>query len=66
MMPYSELVDQFSYIEIRAADAARKAKSITEYSPYAELRDGLRKAIASLDDIAALPPAVRERLEGAS
>lgn len=64
MIPYSELVDHFSHIESLAAAAGRKAFTVTEYSPYANLRDGLRKAIAALDDIAALPPAIRERMEG--
>ena len=64
MIACSFAIDELAAIENFAAVAARKATNIVEYSPYAELRDGLRKAISALDEIRALPADVRERMEG--
>ena len=51
-------------LEQRATDAARRAANIAEYSPYADLRDAMRKAMDAMRDIESLPADVRERLEG--
>lgn len=64
MIACSVAIIELAAIENFAAVSARKATNIVEYSPYAELRDGIRKAIAALDEIAALPAEVRERMEG--
>lgn len=64
LIPCNEVINDLADLENRAAFAARNATNINDYGPYAELRDGIRKAIASLDEIAALPAEVRERMEG--
>ena len=64
MIPCADTADALADLERMAESAARKATNIVEYSPYAELRDGIRKAIAALSDIGAMSAEVRERMEG--
>ena len=64
LIPCSDVINDLADLENRAAFAARNATNINDYGPYAELRDGIRKAIAALGEIAVLPEEVRERMEG--
>ena len=63
-MNIQELQNQFEHIRCVAAQAAKRTSGIAQYSPFAELRDAMTKAVAALDEIEAMPAELRERLLG--
>jgi len=59
-----DLQNQFEHIRCIAAQAGKKAPTMDTYTPFAELRDSMIKAIAALDSIESMPDAVLDSLIG--